>query len=108
MKIPLQVEKKMQVTQMMRRLYHKVLCHCLTSDSEDTCKAIMHEAVCKSDVQYGKWQDEQIHEGKEGIAQHDKGVNDYANGGKPHKMPDKIWPPVAYMEDVGCSNPWIP
>ena len=31
MKIPLQVEKRMQVTQMMRRLYHKVLCHCSTS-----------------------------------------------------------------------------
>ena len=31
MKIPLWVEKKMQVTQKMKRLYHKALCHCLTS-----------------------------------------------------------------------------
>ena len=103
-----QVEKRMQVTQMMRRLYHKVLCHCstsLTSDSEDAHKAITHEAACKSDVQYGNWQDEQICQGKEGIAQHDKGVNDYANGRKPCKAPDKIGPPIAYMEEHRVFKP---
>ena len=43
--------------------------------------------------------------GKEGIAQCDKGVNDYANGGKPCKAPDKIGPPVAYMEGHGVFKP---
>ena len=26
-----------------------------TSDNEDAHKAIMHEAACKSDIQYGNW-----------------------------------------------------
>ena len=47
-----------------------------TSDNEDAHKATVHEAVCKSDIQYGNWQDEQICQGNEGITQHDKGVND--------------------------------
>ena len=77
------------------------LLHISTSDNEDACKAIAHEAVHKSDGQYGNWRDEQIHLGKEGITQCNKGVNDYADCGKPCKAPDKISPPVAYMEECG-------
>ena len=39
-----------------------------TSDNEEACKAAACETVHKSDVQYGNWQDEQICQGKEGIA----------------------------------------
>ena len=76
-----------------------------TSDIEDACKATAHEAARKSDVQYGNWQDEQIRQGKEGITQCNKGVNDYANGEKPCKDPDKISPPVPYMEECGVFKP---
>ena len=76
-----------------------------TSDNEDAHKATVHEAVCKSDIQYGNWWDEQIHQGKEGIAQHDKGVNDYTNGRKPCKAPDKIGRPVPYMEECRVFQP---
>ena len=79
-----------------------------TSDKEDAHKATLPEAVHKSNIQYGNWLDEQICQGKEGIAQRDKGVNDYANGGEPCKASDKIGPPVPYMEAAGCSNPWKP
>ena len=41
--------------------------------------------ACKSDVQYGNWWDEQICQENEGIAQWDKGINDYANIRKPCK-----------------------
>ena len=107
MVIPLWVEKKMQVTWMMRRLYHKVLSllDILTSDNEDAHKASTCEAAHKSNIQYGNWWDEQICQGKEGITQHNKGVNNYANGGKPCKAPDKISPPVAYMEECGVFKP---
>ena len=69
------------------------------SDDEDTRKALVCEAACKSDVQYGNWQDEQIRQGNEGIAQWDKGINDYADIGKSCKAPDKTSPPLAYMEE---------
>ena len=72
-----------------------------TSDNEDAHKATVCEAACKSNIQYGNWWDEQIHQGKEGIAQCDKGVNDYADGGRPCKAPDKISPPFSYMEECG-------
>ena len=79
-----------------------------TSDNEDAHKATMHEAACKSDVQYGNWWDEQICQGKEGIAQHDKGFNDYAYGGSPCKAPDKIVSPFSRVLHgrvfVGCSK----
>ena len=61
----------------------------------------MHEAVHKSDIQYGNWWDEQICQGKEGIAQCNKGVNNFADGGRPCKVPDKISPPFSYMEEQG-------
>ena len=64
------------------------------SDNEEAHKAAVHETACKSDVQYGAWWDEQICQGNEGIAQHDKQVNDYADGGQPSKAPDKIGPPL--------------
>ena len=35
----------------------------------------------------------------------DKGVNDYANGGRPSKAPDKIGPPYSYMEERGVFKP---
>ena len=77
-----------------------------TSDNEDTRKATACEAAHKSDVQYGNWRDEQICQGKEGIAQHDKGVNDYADGGRPCKAPDKIGPLFPTWKSAGCSNLW--
>ena len=49
------------------------------SDNEDTHKTIGHKTAWKSDVQYGNQQDEQIHQGNEGISQQDKGIYDYAN-----------------------------
>ena len=76
-----------------------------TSNNEDAHKATVHKAACKSNIQYGNWWDEQIHQAKEGIAQCDKGVKDYANGGKPWKAPDKIGPPVPYMEEHGVFKP---
>ena len=108
MKIPPQVEKKVQVTWMMRRLSEVTvsLLDISPSNNEDACKAIAHEAACKSDIQYGNWWDEQIHQGKEGIAQHDKEVNDYANGGKPCKVLDKMALLYLTWKSTGCSNPW--
>ena len=76
-----------------------------TSDNEEAYKATAHETACKSDIQYGTWQDEQICQGNEGIAQCDKQVNDYANGGRPSKAPDKIGPPLSYMEEHGVFKP---
>ena len=56
-----------------------------TSNNEEARKAAVHETVCetahKSNVQYGAWLDEKIHQGNEGIAQCNKQVNDYTNGG---------------------------
>ena len=75
------------------------------SDNEDARKAIVHEAVHKSNIQYGNWQDEQIHQGKEGIAQCNKGVNNYTDGRKPCKAPEKISPPISYMEERGVFRP---
>ena len=74
-------------------------------DIEDTRKALVCETTCKSDVQYGNWWDEQIHQGNEGIAQQDKGINDYADIRKPCKALDKIGPPLAYMEERGVFKP---
>ena len=59
----------------------------------------------QGNIQYGNWRDEQIHRGKEGIAQRDKQVNDYADGGRPSKAPDKIGPPFSYMEECGLFKP---
>ena len=72
-----------------------------TSDNEEACKATACETARKSDIQYGNWWDEQIHQRKEGIAQHNKQVNDYADGGRPSKAPDKIGPLFSYMEEHG-------
>ena len=109
MKMPLQVEKKMQVTQKMRRALSQGTMSLLdisTSKNEDARKATAYEAVHKSDIQYGNWQDDQIHQGKEGIAQCDKGVNDYADGGRPCETLDKIGPLFPIWKSTGCSNPW--
>ena len=76
-----------------------------TSDNEEVHKATACKTACKSDIQYGNWWDEQICWGKEGIAQHDKQVNDYANGGRPNKAPDKIRPLFSYMEEHGVFTP---
>ena len=75
------------------------------SNDEDGHKAIACEATWKSDVQYGNWRDEQIHQGNKGISQWDKVTYDYANVGKPCKAPDKIGPPLAYMEGHGMFKP---
>ena len=76
-----------------------------TSDNKEAHKAAAHETVCKSGIQYGIWQDEQIHQRNEGIAQHNKQVNDYANGGRPSKTPDKIGPLLSYTEERRVFKP---
>ena len=75
------------------------------SDNEEAHKAAVRKTVCKSNVQYGTWWDEQIHQGNEGISQHNKQVNDYADSGQPRKVPDKIGPPLSYMEERGVFKP---
>ena len=79
-----------------------------TSDNEEARKATAHETARKSDVQYGIWWDEQIRQGNEGIAQRNKQVNDYVNGGRPSKAPDKMGPRFPTWKSAGCSNPWTP
>ena len=76
-----------------------------TSDNEEARKATAHKTAHKSDIQYGTWWDEQICQGNEGIAQCDKQVNDYADSGRPSKAPDKIGPPLPYMEECGVFKP---
>ena len=65
----------------------------------------LHVKLCKSDVQYGTWWDEQICLGNECIAWHDKQVNDYADSGRPSKAPDKIGPQISYIEEHGEFKP---
>ena len=65
------------------------------SNNKEAHKATACKKVCKSDVQFGAWQDEQICQGNEGIARRDKQVNDYAHIGRPSKAPDKIGPPLS-------------
>ena len=77
----------------------------LDISKSDNEKAAACEMVHKSNVQYGIWQDEQIHQGNEGIAQCDKQVNDYANSGQPSKALDKIGPPLSYMEECKVFKP---
>ena len=68
------------------------------TDDEDAQKVIACEAVWKSNTQYGTWQDELIHQGKEDIALRDKTVHSYAEVSKSSKALDKIGPPLTYME----------
>ena len=77
-----------------------------TSDNKEARQSCCTgDSVHKSDIQYGNWWDEQIWQGKEGIAQHDKQVNDYADGGRVSKAPDNIGPPFSYMEERGVFKP---
>ena len=71
------------------------------SDNEEARKAAAHEKVHKSDVQFATRQDQQICQGNEAIAQHDKQVHDYADTCRTSKAPDKIGPLLAYMEERG-------
>ena len=75
------------------------------SDNEETCKAAAHEKAHKSDVRYAAWQDEQICQGNDDIAKHDKRVHNHANVGKHCKASDKIGPPLAYMEECRVFKP---
>ena len=75
-----------------------------TSDNEEARKATAHETACKSNIQYGIWWDEQICQGNEGIAQHNKQLNDYADGGRPSKVLDKIGSQLSYMEVWGVQT----
>ena len=68
-------------------------------DNEETHKAAAHEKACQSDVLYTDWQDEEIRQGNDDIAKHDKRVCDRADIGKCCKAPDKIGPPLTYMEE---------
>ena len=70
-----------------------------TSDNKEVRKSTVHESACKSNVQYGNWWNEQVCQGNEGIAKCDKQVNDYMDGCRPSKAPDKIGPPLFYMEE---------
>ena len=83
------------------------------SDNEETRKAAVCEKAHKSDVQYAAWWDEQIHQGNEDIAKCNKRVHDHADVGKCCKAPDKIGPPLTYMEEhrvfkslETIDNPW--
>ena len=75
------------------------------SDNEEAHKATAHVTAHKSNVQYGIWQDEQICQGNEGIAWHNKQINDYADSGRSSKAPDKIGLPLSYMEECGAFKP---
>ena len=75
------------------------------SDDEDTRKAIVHEAMWKSDIQYGNWREGQICQGNDSISQRDKTAYDYAEVGKTSKAPDNIGPPLTYMEERGVFKP---
>ena len=78
------------------------------SDNEEAHKAAAHKKVHKSDVRFAAWQDEQIHQGNQAIAWHNKQVHDYADTSRTSKAPDKIGPLLTYMEERGYSNPWTP
>ena len=75
------------------------------SDNEETRKAAVHEKVCKSDVLYTAWQEEQIYQGNDDIAKCDKRVHDHKDTGRCCKAPDKIGPPLTYMEEHGVFKP---
>ena len=38
-----------------------------TSDNEEAHKAAAHKTVCKSNIQYGNWRDEQICQGRKAL-----------------------------------------
>ena len=75
------------------------------SDNEETCKAAVCEKACKSDVLYAAWQEEQIRQGNDYIVKCDKRVHDHADIGKCCKAPDKIGPPLSYLEERGVFKP---
>ena len=74
-------------------------------DNEETHKAAVCKKVCKSDVRYAAWQDKQIHQGNDDIAKCNKRVHDHADIRKRCKAPDKIGPPLSYMEEHGVFKP---
>ena len=76
-----------------------------TSDNEDACKAITHEAAHKSDIQYGNWWDEQINQGKEGIASVIRGLMIMLMVENLARLQIKLVPPVPYMEEHGVFKP---
>ena len=75
------------------------------SDNEEARKAVALEKARKSNVQFTACQDEHIHQGNEAIAQCDKQVHDHTDIGRPSKAPDKIGPPLTYMEECGVFKP---
>ena len=75
------------------------------SNNEETHKAAVCKKVHKSNVLYTAWWDEQIHQGNDDIAKHNKRVHDHADVGKCCKAPDKIGPPLTYMEERGVFKP---
>ena len=75
------------------------------SNNEEAHKAAVHDKACKSDVQVAAWQDEQICQGNEAIAHCDKQVHNYVDIGRPRKAPDKIGPPLTYMEEHRVFKP---
>ena len=77
-------------------------------DNEEVCKAAAHNKACQSDVLYATWQDKQIFQGNDEIAQHDQRVCDHADIGKRCEAPDEISPPLTYMEERGVLSPQKP
>ena len=75
------------------------------SDNEEACKAAAHNKACQSDVLYATWQDRQIRQGNDDIAQHDQRVCDHTDIGKCCEAPDEIGPPLTYMEECGDIKP---
>ena len=102
------VMKRKKAAQMMRRLCHRGWCHSLdisNSDNEETRKVAVCKKARKSDIQYAAWQDEQIRQGNDDIAKRDKRVHNHTDIGKHCKAPDKIGPPLTYMEEHGVFKP---
>ena len=66
-----------------------------TSDNEEAiAKPLCARQCTRAMFSMVTGRNEQIHQGKEGIAQHDKGVNDYADGGRPSKAPGQDRAPI--------------
>ena len=75
------------------------------SDNKETRKAAARKKARKSDVKFTAWRDEQICQGNEAIAWHNKQVHDYMDTGRTSKAPDIIGPPLTYMEERGVFKP---
>ena len=103
--IPVAVQTPSALT--LLPLIHMCLTMMVLSSRMGWRKVIAHKATWKSDTKYSAWQDELIHQGKEDIALQDKMVHNYAEVGKYSKAPNKIFPPLTYMEACRAFKPLV-